>query len=88
MKDETVLFSLIKHFKQDIIPEHFGMTSHVVNIVVLIFIPMVIIHIKGHAFSLSELFIIVSSFFFKIYRQLTIFQWAQRVFASSIRFFL
>lgn len=40
---------------QDAISESFGMFAHVVNIVVLVLIPMVVIHIKGHAFSLSEL---------------------------------
>lgn len=30
------------------------MYAHVVNIMVLILIPMVIIHINGHAFSLSK----------------------------------
>lgn len=41
---------------QDIIVETVGMYAHVVNIMVLILIPMVIIHINGHAFSLSKCF--------------------------------
>lgn len=39
---------------QDIVVENVGMYAHVVNIMVLILIPMVIIHINGHAFSLSK----------------------------------
>lgn len=38
--------------------ENIGMYAHVVNIMVLILIPMVIIHINGHAFSLSMLIVI------------------------------
>lgn len=38
----------------EIIKEYAGMCAHVVNLVVLVLIPMVIIHINGEAFSLSE----------------------------------
>ncbi|XP_035916693.1 diacylglycerol O-acyltransferase 1 isoform X1 [Anopheles stephensi] len=36
----------------DIIPESAGMTVHIINIIVLVLIPMVVIHVKGHIFSL------------------------------------
>lgn len=39
----------------DIIREGAGMFAHVLNIIVLVLIPMVIIHVNGNAFSLSEL---------------------------------
>lgn len=39
----------------DIIREGGGMFAHVLNIMVLVLIPMVIIHVNGNAFSLSEL---------------------------------
>lgn len=39
----------------DIIREGAGMFAHVLNIMVLVLIPMVIIHVNGNAFSLSEL---------------------------------
>lgn len=38
----------------EIITEGFGMFIHVINIVVLVLIPMVIIHVRGQIFSLSE----------------------------------
>lgn len=34
--------------------ESAGMIAHVVNIIVLILIPMVLIHYKGHQFSLCK----------------------------------
>lgn len=36
----------------DIIVESAGMAAHIINIIVLIIIPMVVIHVKGNAFSL------------------------------------
>lgn len=42
----------------EIITESLGMFIHVTNIIVLILIPMVIIHVRGHVFSLSELWYI------------------------------
>lgn len=38
----------------EIIQESLGMFIHVTNIIVLILIPMVIIHVRGQVFSLSE----------------------------------
>lgn len=38
----------------EIITESLGMFIHVTNIIVLILIPMVIIHVRGHVFSLSK----------------------------------
>lgn len=38
----------------EIITEALGMFIHVTNIIVLILIPMVIIHVRGHVFSLSK----------------------------------
>lgn len=38
----------------NIIREGAGMFAHIVNIIVLVLIPMVIIHVNGNAFSLSE----------------------------------
>lgn len=42
----------------EIITESLGMFIHVTNIIVLILIPMVIIHVRGHVFSLSEWWLI------------------------------
>lgn len=42
----------------EIITESLGMFIHVTNIIVLILIPMVIIHVRGHVFSLSECLIV------------------------------
>lgn len=44
-----------KGLASDIIREGAGMFAHVLNIIVLVLIPMVIIHVNGNAFSLSEL---------------------------------
>lgn len=44
-----------KGLSVEIIMENAGMFVHVVNIIVLVLIPMVVIHVKGHAFSLSKL---------------------------------
>lgn len=38
----------------DIIREGAGMFAHVLNIIALVLIPMVIIHVNGNEFSLSE----------------------------------
>lgn len=43
----------------EIIPESAGMFAHTVNIIVLVLIPMVVIHIRGHAFSLSKFFLVI-----------------------------
>lgn len=40
----------------NIIRESAGMFVHTVNIIVLVLIPMVIIHVNGNSFSLSEYF--------------------------------
>lgn len=44
-----------KGLSVEIITEGVGMFVHVVNIMVLILIPVVIIHVRGNAFSLSKL---------------------------------
>lgn len=55
MTKPTIYFKKKLQLFQDIVVENVGMYAHVVNIMVLILIPMVIIHINGHAFSLSML---------------------------------
>jgi hypothetical protein len=50
----TICLLLEKGLAADIIVESAGMSAHIVNIVVLVLIPMVVIHIQGHAFSLSK----------------------------------
>lgn len=43
-----------KGLSVEIVKESVGMTVHIVNIIILILIPMVVIHVRGHAFSLSK----------------------------------
>jgi diacylglycerol O-acyltransferase 1 len=44
-----------KGLSVDIIAETSGRFAHVFNLIVLIMIPIVVIHVKGASFSLSEL---------------------------------
>lgn len=43
-----------KGLASEVIMESAGMVVHVVNILVLVLIPMVVIHVKGQAFSLGK----------------------------------
>lgn len=54
---------LEKGLSQEIIRESPGMLAHVANILVLVLIPMVIIHVNGNSFGLSEQ---ISIYFAKI----------------------
>lgn len=53
-----MIFCLLleKGLAVEIVAENIGIIVHAINLIVLVLIPMVIIHIKGHAFSLSKLF--------------------------------
>lgn len=42
---------------QEIIAENAGRFAHVFNLIVLVMIPIVVIHLRGSMFSLSELFL-------------------------------
>lgn len=54
---------------QEILSETFGMFVQVTNIILVIFLPVLIIHLKGEAFSLSnkKIFKIYKSKSLKIY---------------------
>lgn len=41
---------------QEIISEGLGMFIQVTNIIVVVVLPVIIIHLKGHLFSLSKFF--------------------------------
>lgn len=58
-----VLFCLLveKGLAQEMIIESAGMIAHVVNIIVLVLIPMVLIHYKGHQFSLCKYNFVINS---------------------------
>lgn len=49
-------FQPFLYSSQNVIQEGAGMLVHVINIIVLVLIPMVIIHVNGASFSLSENF--------------------------------
>ncbi|XP_037038924.1 diacylglycerol O-acyltransferase 1 isoform X2 [Bradysia coprophila] len=71
-----------KGLSVDIVVETVGMYAHVVNIMVLILIPMVIIHINGHAFSLmGAMFVcfLYSILFMKLWSYVQVNMWCRNV---------
>lgn len=71
---------------QEIIPHGPGMSIHIINLIVLVLIPMVAIHIKGAAFSLSKLSMILAMCCIVLsYNYLCIFQWVLQQYVSYIQ---
>lgn len=67
------------------------MAAHIINILVLVLIPMVVIHVKGHAFSLvgaMTVCFLYSVLFMKLWSYVQVNMWCrqdQRDFAPKSR---
>lgn len=82
----VICLILEKGLAADAISESFGMFAHVVNIVVLVLIPMVVIHIKGHAFSLmgaSAVCFLYSVLFMKVWSYVQVNMWCRHSLRES-----
>lgn len=61
--------------------ENAGMAAHIINIIVLVLIPMVVIHVKGHAFSLvgaSTVCFLYSVLFMKLWSYVQVNLWCRQ----------
>lgn len=66
---------------QEIVVENAGMFAHVINILVLVLIPMVVIHVKGHVFSLvgaSTVCFLYSVLFMKLWSYVQVNMWCRQ----------
>lgn len=72
---------LEKGLAAGIIPETIGMFSQIVNILVLILLPMVILHVKGHAFSIigaTAVCFLYSILFLKTWSYVQVNMWCRK----------
>lgn len=69
-----------KGLAAEVIHENAGMFAQVINITVLVMIPMVVIHVKGHAFSLmgaTAICFLYSVLFMKIWSYVQVNMWCR-----------